>query len=108
MWEEGPTHSTPPSHEPKKPTAKWLYQASRPQSHFTKYSLIPLWTSGGYPPRITGSNDASILESGLPSIYGHLTFQTAQQVLKLWKMLSEYPLKCQGGLYANSKSLGWS
>jgi hypothetical protein len=103
VWEEGTTlHSM----NPKTPQPKGFTKLHDGNQILLNILLIPMWISGGYPPGITGSNDASILESGLPAIYGHLTFQTAQQVFILWKMLSKYSLKFQGGLYANSKALG--
>jgi hypothetical protein len=94
---------------PKSPQPKGFTKLQDRNQILLKILLIPLWISGGYPPGITGSNDASILESGLPTICGHLTFQTAQQVFTLWKMLSKYSLEYQEGLYTNSsKALGWS
>jgi hypothetical protein len=91
---------------PKSPQPKGFTKLQDCNQFLLKILLIPLWISGGYPPGITRSNDASILESVLPAIYGHLTFQTSQQVFTLWKMFSKYSLKYQGGLYAHSKALG--
>jgi len=97
-----------PHMNPKSPQPFGFTKLQDRNQILLKILFIPLWISGGYPPGITVSNDTSILESELPAIYGHLTFQTAQQVFTLWKMLSKYSLKYQGGLYANSKALGWS
>jgi hypothetical protein len=80
-------HSTPPHTNPKSPQPKGFTNLKDCTQILQKIRMIPLRISGGYPPDITGSNDA-FWENGLPAPYGHLIFQTAQLFI-VWNMLSK-------------------